>query len=91
MWSCENLKCLKPVLIFKYTEIRAGEPQGPESSASKFETGFEKTKRYKSLFFLVKLIQGRGNILDYDSHKLIDSFRNKNYCLKNRRDALFYP
>ena len=28
--------------VNRYTEIRAGEPQGPESSASKFETGFEK-------------------------------------------------
>jgi hypothetical protein len=45
----ENLKCLKPVLIVRHTEIRAGEPQGPESSVSKFETGFEKMKRYKSL------------------------------------------
>jgi hypothetical protein len=43
------LKCLKPTLIVRHTEIRAGEPQGPESNASKFETGFEKTKRYKSL------------------------------------------
>lgn len=39
------------MLIVRYTEIRAGEPQGPESSASKSETGFERMKRYKSLFF----------------------------------------
>jgi hypothetical protein len=37
------------VLIFRYTEIGAGDPQGSESSASKFETGFEKMKRNKSL------------------------------------------
>lgn len=37
------------MLVIRYTEIRAGEPQGPESSASKFETGFEKMKIYKSL------------------------------------------
>lgn len=36
------------MLIVRYNEIRAGEAQGPESSASKFETGFEKIKRYKS-------------------------------------------
>jgi len=36
------------VLVVRYIEIRAGEAQRPTSSASKFETGFEKIKRYKS-------------------------------------------
>ena len=74
------------MLIVRYTEIRPGEPQGPESSASKIETGFEKMKRYKSLV-LVKLIQGGGNILGYESH--MDSFWNKKYFIKCRRDAFF--
>lgn len=45
----ENLKCLKLILTVRHTEIRAGKPQGTETSVSKFETGFEKMKRYKLL------------------------------------------
>jgi hypothetical protein len=78
----------------RQTKIHAAEPLVPEPSASEVEIAIEKLKRYKLPGIdqiVAELIQGVGNTLCSEIHKLINCIWNKEELPEQWKESVVVP